>query len=106
VPEVVVQVNTMQNILNTFHELQEFMTNSQDRDQDKSQQILSFCITAKSVTEIMKKFGYQNRTKFKHRYLSALIKDGKLEMTLSDKPSSRYQKYITKNRKEEEKCQK
>ena len=47
----------------------------------------------------MEKFNYKNRTKFKRKFIQPLLEVEKLEMTIPEKPSSKYQKYKTKIRK-------
>lgn len=36
-----------------------------------------------------------DKINFKKRYLKPLIQQGKLSMTIPDKPTSKYQKYVT-----------
>lgn len=62
--------------------------------------ILIFCNEEKKITEIMEKFNYKNRTKFKRKFIQPLLEVEKLEMTIPEKTSSKYQKYKTKNKKE------
>ena len=57
--------------------------------------ILDFCKEAKSVLEIMEQFGFNSRTSFRRKYLDVLVKDGRLKMTLPDKPRSKNQKYYS-----------
>ena len=45
---------------------------------------------------MMKFMGLENRQHFVKRYLHPLLDDGKLVMTIPDKPNSPNQKYITK----------
>lgn len=74
----------------------------QDRDQDKKtkfDEIVDYCLTPKSLIEIINKLGYQNKTKFKNKYINPLIESGKLSMTFPDKPTSRNQKYVSTNTK-------
>lgn len=73
---------------------------TQDRTQDRIQDrtydaILAFCIEPHSKVEILEYCGYKSSKKFTQNYLRPLLNEGKLKMTLSDKPTSRYQKYIT-----------
>ena len=57
--------------------------------------ILEFCKDPRLITEIMDIMKLKNRTKFRNKYILSLIKDGMLELTVPDKPSSPNQKYIT-----------
>ena len=56
-------------------------------------QIIDSCTEPKSIAEIMKLFNWSNRTKFRNKYITPLIKIGILEMTIPEKPNSRLQKY-------------
>ena len=70
----------------------------QDHDQDGHDvvmMILDFCKEARSIPEIMEQFGFDSRTSFRRKYLNALVKDGRLKMTLPDKPKSKNQKYYS-----------
>ena len=62
------------------------------------EQILQLCKTEKSLKEIAQHFGYKDVYKFKNNYINKLIEQDKLQMTIPDKPKSRNQKYISKNR--------
>ena len=57
--------------------------------------ILDFCRTPRQVGEIRARLGYTNRTKFRQNYMTPLLRDGYLEMTIPDKPTSSQQKYRT-----------
>lgn len=80
--------------------------NDQDSDKDivKSDKdnkliimnkILTYCENEMPIQSIMKEFNFKHETYFKKQYLTPLIQQGKLSMTIPDKPTSRYQKYIT-----------
>ena len=70
--------------------------NHHDQDgYDVVMMILDFCKEAKSVPEIMEQFGFNSRTSFRRKYLDVLVKDGRLKMTLPDKPRSKNQKYYS-----------
>ena len=56
--------------------------------------IIAFCSTPRSMTEIMEHIGLKHRYNVKHRYIDPLIESGVLMMTIPDKPNSRNQKYI------------
>ena len=56
--------------------------------------ILIFCLYPKSLSEICYELGYKDRrTATKH--IKPLVEQGRLAMTVPDKPNSRFQKYIT-----------
>lgn len=56
--------------------------------------ILEFCIEPKSLLEIANYLGYTNRKKLKKNYIDPLLGDS-LEMTIPDKPNSKFQRYVT-----------
>ena len=56
-------------------------------------QITDFCTEPKSVAQIMDLLGWRDRTKFRNKFITPLIKIGILEMTIPEKPNSRLQKY-------------
>lgn len=67
----------------------------QDKHQDEIYAaILEFCVEPRSKVEILEYCGYKNARKFTQNYLWPLLDEGKLKMTLPDKPTSRNQKYI------------
>ena len=59
------------------------------------EKIVEYCVSPKSLSEILEYFSFKDKYYFKKNYLNKLINDGKLEMTIPDKPTSRNQKYIT-----------
>ena len=70
----------------------------QNHDQighDVVMMILDFCKEAQSVPEIMENFGFESRTSFRRKYLNALVEEGRLKMTMPDKPKSKNQKYYS-----------
>ncbi|HBC21813.1 MAG TPA: AAA family ATPase [Porphyromonadaceae bacterium] len=58
------------------------------------QRILEFCIEPHSLVEIAAHCGFQNRRKFRERYITPLL-GVRLQMTIPDKPTSSRQKYRT-----------
>lgn len=70
----------------------------QDSIQDESK-ILKFCEKPRSRQEIMKFLELTSRKNFVDRYLSPLLSEGKLIMTLPDKPKSKNQKYVANSSK-------
>jgi hypothetical protein len=58
-------------------------------------QLLEFTFKERSMAELMELFKWQNRTKFRTKYIKPLINVGWLTMTIPDKPRSSKQRYIT-----------
>jgi ATP-dependent DNA helicase RecG len=46
--------------------------------------------------EMMNFLGWNDRTKFRKKFINPLLEKGTLEMTIPDKPKSSNQRYITK----------
>ncbi len=67
----------------------------QDKDVDFVQDILNYCITPRSREELANKFGFEAPTYFIKTYITPLIEDGKIKMTMPDKPKSKFQKYYS-----------
>ena len=55
--------------------------------------IISFCVEPKSMADIAVYLSYKDR-KTVHRYLDPLIEEGRIAMTVPDKPNSRNQRYV------------
>jgi ATP-dependent DNA helicase RecG len=62
-------------------------------------EILEFCVTARSLAEIMSRYGVEvgqtNRVRFRDDFITPLTKHNFLSLTIPDKPRSRFQKYVT-----------
>lgn len=58
-----------------------------------AEKILDFCAEAKGIREIMDYLGYKDK-KTVRRYLNPLIEQGRIAMTIPEKPNSSKQKYI------------
>ena len=71
----------------------EKVTKSVTKLNDTLNSIIDFCISPRSMTEIMEFMGYKHRYNVKHRYIDPLIEGGFLVMTIPEKPNSRSQKY-------------
>jgi len=56
--------------------------------------ILEFCVTPKSILEIAEFLGLKEK-KSARRHVKPLVEQGRLAMTLPEKPNSKNQKYIT-----------
>lgn len=72
---------------------QEKVTKLETKMSETVNDILAFCSTPRSMTEIMEHIGLKHRYNVKHRYIDPLIEAGFIEMTIPDKPNSRSQKY-------------
>ncbi len=53
-----------------------------------------FCQEPKSLNEMMDLLGWNDRTKFRKRFIYPLIEQGVLKMTIPDKPQSSNQRYL------------
>lgn len=62
------------------------------------ERILVFCKEPKKFAEIMEMMGYKHKNSFRVKYILPLIENGKLEMTIPEKPNSSKQKYVSNNR--------
>lgn len=70
----------------------------QDEEQDKEQlvkNLLKFCKSPKSRLEMQEYLGITSRKVFSSKYLKPLLESKKIQMTIPDKPNSKYQKYVT-----------
>lgn len=64
-----------------------------DKQQGEENKILEFCTTPRTILEIMEELGLKER-KSARRHIKPLVEQGRLAMTLPDKPKSKNQKYI------------
>lgn len=62
----------------------------------KEKSIVVFCATPKTKAEIAAHIGLTDLKYLQRAYLSPLVKEGQLQLTIPDKPTSRNQKYVTK----------
>jgi len=67
----------------------------QNKDVDMEQEILSYCITPRSREDFAKRFEFEAPSYFIKRYINPLLKNGKIKMTMPDKPKSKNQKYYS-----------
>ena len=56
--------------------------------------LLQLCVVPKAIAELMAVLGWKHRTKFRNQFITPLINQGLLAMTVLDKPNSRLQKYV------------
>ena len=90
--EVIVRPSLSLNLVTD----KEKVTKSVTKLNDTLNDIIEYCSTPRSMTEIMEHIGLKHRYNVKHRYLDPLIEGGFLEMTIPEKPNSRSQKYKRK----------
>lgn len=57
------------------------------------EKIIKFCIEPHTLAEIAAYCGFQNKRKFRERYLNPLL-GLRIQKTIPDKPTSRFQKYV------------
>ena len=96
-PEKLKEINIKENAQESAQE------NAQENAQEKNrisilkvseEAILEYCKEAKTIKEIVQKFGYKNVRNFRERYINPLLKQEKLKMTIPEQPKNRNQKYI------------
>jgi len=56
--------------------------------------ILEYCVEPRGIMEIVVHLGYKEK-KSVRKYLNPLLEQGRIAMTIPEKPNSRLQKYIT-----------
>ncbi|WP_394802051.1 Fic family protein [Segatella cerevisiae] len=56
--------------------------------------MLDYCTSPRSLSAILSYMGYSNRSKFRNKYITPMIDEGKLKMTIPDHPNSRFQQYL------------
>lgn len=57
--------------------------------------LIEFCKQPRSRIELQEYCGLVGRNNFSDKYLKPLLKEGKIKMTLPDKPTSKNQKYYS-----------
>lgn len=60
------------------------------------QEILDYCMTPRSREELAEKFGFNTPTYFIKKFITPLILEGKIKMTIPNRPKSKFQKYYSK----------
>jgi hypothetical protein len=66
-----------------------------DSSHNVEDKILLYCENPKSTHEITDFLGYKNTKGVFRNYITPLVQQGRLAMTIPDKPNSSKQKYIT-----------
>lgn len=70
-------------------------TADQSKDIEIVQAILNYCTTPRSREDLAQHFGFEAPTYFIKTYIAPLLADGKIKMTIPDKPKSKFQKYYS-----------
>ena len=83
------------DIFRTIIPIRENKMSDQDVTKMSNQdRIIDFCTDAKSLVEIMEMMGYKHKSNFRRNFIIPLLENNKLEMTMPEKPNSKFQKYI------------
>ena len=72
-------------------------TCSSGTSQEQVNRLLAFCKIPRTRREMQEFVGIDGRKAFNSHFLQPLLEQGKLAMTVPDKPNSRNQKYVTKS---------
>lgn len=67
----------------------------QDKKVDFDKEILNYCSIPRSREALAERFGFDAPTYFIKTYITPLLENGKIKMTIPDKPKSKYQKYYS-----------
>ena len=71
----------------------------QDKEQVTIQDLIQFCSVPRIRKEMQEFMELIDRRNFSEKYIKPLLEEGKIEMTIPDKPNSRKQKYKKVNSK-------
>ena len=89
----------LETVKMTLEETISTCSNGTSKEQVEEQvdfsELLKFCKTPKTRAEMQEFCKIQGRKKFNESYLKPLLAQGKLKMTIPDKPKSKNQKYIS-----------
>jgi len=69
-------------------------SNQEDKLPGKIKDVVNFCTVPRTAQEIMARIGITNQSKNRKRYISALVEQGLLKLTIPDNPKDRNQKYV------------
>ena len=67
---------------------------SRPLSQSLEEKIVEFCKEPRSLADITELCGFKDKRTFRERYLNPLL-GTRIKMTIPDKPTSRFQKYIS-----------
>ncbi len=65
--------------------------------EDRVSLLLEYCKEPRTRDEMQKKLGLKDREYFRSTILKPLLEEGKLMLTIPDKPNSSKQKYVSKS---------
>ncbi len=74
---------------------QHHVQSEHDCEQDVKIAMIAYCKEPKTSKEIVEYFGFANRLYLKRHYLDEMLEQGKLKMTIPEKPTSKKQKYYS-----------
>ncbi|WP_330383545.1 Fic family protein [Lachnoanaerobaculum saburreum] len=77
----------------------EFASKEQYKEQVTIQDLIQFCSVPRIRKEMQEFMELIDRRNFSEKYIKPLLEEGKIEMTIPDKPNSRKQKYKKVNSK-------
>ena len=60
----------------------------------KKQDIINFCTVPRTAAEILSRMGLTNQTKNRKKHINPLVEQGRLKLTIPDKPNDPNQKYV------------
>ena len=69
-------------------------SNQENKLPGKIKDIVNFCTVPRTAQEIMEHIGITNQSKNRKRYITALVEQGLLKLTIPDNPKDRNQKYV------------
>ena len=91
--EAMVKPSLSINLVTNKEKVTKMVTKTVTKQTEIVNEILAFCDTPRTLTQIMEHTGLKHRYNTKKHYIDPLIETGFLVMTLPDKPSSKFQQY-------------
>ena len=87
--------NMNYNLNGTTNQVTNQVTNQDSYYNARIEALLDYCAVERTREEIQQHLSINNRGYFRENILKPLLNEGKLSMTIPEKPNSRNQKYIT-----------
>jgi len=87
--------NMNYSLIGTTNQVTSQVTNQDNFYDARIVALLDYCTIERTREEIQQHLGINNRGYFRENILKPLLTEGKLKMTIPDKPNSRNQKYVT-----------